>query len=149
MHQGNYVRTSDGYFSVNAWYEWGVNVIDWTDPSDPKEVAFNDEDADNWAAYWYEGPSLPEPSLTIYGTDGVEDPPTGEGFQVFRAGTAGLAERKLGRLNPQTQEGVVTVEGVGDHASARVSRLKRGSANARTSRGSRAAASRSARHLAP
>ena len=130
MHQGNYVRTADGYFSVNAWYEWGVNVIDWSDPFNPKEVAFYDVDSDNWAAYWYEGPSLPEPSLTIYGTDGVEDPPTGEGFQVFRAGTD-LSEDKLGHLNPQTQEGLLAA---GARSSAASRQRSRASARALDSR---------------
>jgi hypothetical protein len=102
VHQGNYVRTADGYFSVNAWYEWGVDVIDWTDPLHPAEVAFYDVDSDNWAAYWYEGPSLPGDTLTIYGTDGVEDPATGEGFQVFSAGID-VDEARLRYLNPQTQ----------------------------------------------
>jgi hypothetical protein len=112
VHQGNFVRTADTYVSVNAWYEYGVDVIDWGDPFDPEEAAVFDlgmdhpADSDNWSAYWYEGPSLPERSLTIYGTDGVEDPPSGEGFQVFRAGTD-VGEAKLGWLNPQTQEGVL------------------------------------------
>jgi hypothetical protein len=102
VHQGNYVRTADGYFSVNAWYEWGVDVIDWTDPRHPAEVAFYDVDSDNWAGYWYEGPSLPGDTLTIYGQDGVEDPPTGEGFQVFSA-AIDVDEAPLRYLNPQTQ----------------------------------------------
>jgi len=106
MHQGNYVPTRDGYFSVNAWYEAGVNVIDWSDPFDPQEIAYYDETSDNWSAYWYEGPSLPGDTLTVYGTDGVEDPPTGEGFQVFSA-LVDVAERQLGHLNPQTQERVL------------------------------------------
>jgi hypothetical protein len=106
VHQGNYVRTPDGYFSVNAWYEWGVDVIDWTDPRHPAEVAFYDVDSDNWAAYWYEGPSLPGDTLTIYGQDGVEDPPTGEGFQVFSA-AIDVNEKRLRYLNPQTQVGLL------------------------------------------
>jgi hypothetical protein len=60
----------------------------------------------------------------------VEDQPTGEGFRVFSAGTD-LTEDKLGRLNPQTQESVLRVDGDGDdddHGS-RGSR-KRGSASA-------------------
>ena len=66
VHQGNYVPTADGYFSVNAWYEAGVDVIDWTDPSSPQELAFYDETSDNWSAYWYEGASLPGDTLTLY-----------------------------------------------------------------------------------
>jgi hypothetical protein len=152
MHQGNYVRTADGYFSVNAWYEWGVNVIDWSDPFNPEEVAFYDVDSDNWAAYWYEGPSLPEPSLTIYGTDGVEDPPTGEGFQVFHAGTD-LTEDTLGRLNPQTQE--TLIEGDDDNGDdddrgrGSAGSRKRAGASARARGGRTAASSRGASHLAP
>jgi hypothetical protein len=106
MHQGNYVRTADGYFSVNAWYEWGVNVIDWTDPSNPQEAAFYDVGSDNWSAYWYEGPAVSGSALTLYGTDGVENPPVGEGFQVFSA-LSDLEEQGLDFLNPQTQWGLL------------------------------------------
>jgi hypothetical protein len=142
MHQGNYVPTADGYFSVNAWYQWGVNVIDWTDPFNPVELAFHDDTADNWAAYWYEGPSLAGSMLTIYGTDGVEDPPTGEGFQVFGA-DSDLTEANLGHLNPQTQESVL-----GSPVGA-ISRTRAGqfdsAAKGKAKQGSKAAA----RRLAP
>jgi hypothetical protein len=157
MHQGNYVRTADGYFSVNAWYEWGVDVIDWTDPFHPQEVAFFDlgadhpADSDNWSAYWYEGPSLAEPSLTIYGTDGVEHPPSGEGFQVFRAGSD-LSENKLGHLNPQTQEELLGSSSAARVTGRRSSRGANASAKARASRGAvlgPAARQRTAAHLAP
>jgi hypothetical protein len=156
MHQGNYVRTADGYFSVNAWYNWGVNLIDWSDPFNPHEVASYDVDSDNWAAYWYEGPSLPEPSLTIYGTDGVEDPPTGEGFQVFRAG-GDLSEDMLGQLNPQTQEGLLEDrddegnedDGDDDHGRGSASSRKPSSASAQARGSRRPISSRGARHLAP
>jgi hypothetical protein len=150
MHQGNYVPTADGYFSVNAWYEYGVDVIDWSDPFDPEEVAVFDlgadhpTDSDNWSAYWYEGPALPESSLTIYGTDGVEDPPSGEGFQVFRAGTD-LREQNLDHLNPQTQE-----ELIGRHGFT-VTTAKAGRYRSATSgKAEASAASRAtARRLAP
>jgi hypothetical protein len=43
VHQGNFVRTRDGrYLSVSAWYQGGVNVIDFTDPRNPVEVAYYD-----------------------------------------------------------------------------------------------------------
>ena len=61
VHQGNFVRTRDRYLSVSAWYQGGVNVIDFTDPRNPREIAWYDagvgpEGSDNWSAYWYEGP---------------------------------------------------------------------------------------------
>ena len=112
---------------VNAWYMGGVDVIDFTDPRNPREVAHYDAGpfgplgSDNWSAYWYEGPSLPGPgrSLTIYGTDGVHNPATGRGFQVFRAGLR-AEEEPVDRLNPQTQERVI---GRGQ-VEVRASRLK-------------------------
>jgi hypothetical protein len=108
-HLGNVVPASDKYLLVEAWYIGGVNVIDFTNPANPTEAAFYDKappdfgGGDNWSAYWYEGPSLPESSLTIYGTNGVEDPALGRGFEVFKADIA-ANERKVTRLNPQTQE---------------------------------------------
>jgi hypothetical protein len=107
QHQGNFVPARGGkYLSVNAWYEFGVDVIDWSDVENPREVAYYDRapTADNWSAYWYEGPSLPGDSLTIYGTDGVENPPAGQGFQVFKVDGLGADEVNLGHLNPQTQD---------------------------------------------
>jgi LVIVD repeat-containing protein len=106
-HLGNVVRASDRYLLVNAWYTGGVDVIDFTNPRRPTEVAFYDAEPPgplgsfNWSAYWYEGPRLREPSLTIYGTDLLV-----RGFQVFR-GLVEADEERLRRLNPQTQETVL------------------------------------------
>ncbi len=112
-HMGVPVPTRDRHLLVNAWYMGGVNVVDFTDPRNPFEVAYHDvlpagpTGADNWSAYWYEGPSLPGNTLTIYASDGVHDPAAvaakGRGFNVFSAAVA-VNELKLGRLNPQTQE---------------------------------------------
>jgi hypothetical protein len=49
---------------VQAWYQGGISVFDWTDPAHPKEIAFFDrgpvdstkmEDGGSWSAYWYNG----------------------------------------------------------------------------------------------
>jgi hypothetical protein len=49
---------------VQAWYQGGISVFDWTDPAHPKEIAFFDRGpADSthmamggsWSAYWYNG----------------------------------------------------------------------------------------------
>jgi hypothetical protein len=49
---------------VNAWYMGGVDVIDFTNPRAPKEVAFYDiapsgpTGSDNWSASPYQGPTF-------------------------------------------------------------------------------------------
>src|SRR3712207_9238529 len=49
---------------VQAWYQGGISVFDWTDPKNPREIAFFDRgpvDANrmgnggSWSAYWYNG----------------------------------------------------------------------------------------------
>jgi len=49
---------------VQAWYQGGISVFDWTYPSHPTEIAFFDRgpmdatkfvDAGYWSAYWYNG----------------------------------------------------------------------------------------------
>lgn len=96
-HLGKPVPNRDGRnLLVNAWYEGGVDVIDFTDPTDPEEIAFYDAASDNWSAYWYEGPELPGDTLTIYGND------IRQGFQSFR-GDVAVDDTRLPFLNPQTQ----------------------------------------------
>ncbi len=127
-HLGNVVPSEDRYILVNAWYMGGADVIDFTDPANPVEIAFFDflpfgpTGSDNWSAYWYEGPRAPGGrGLTIYGTDGVHNPATGRGFQVMRAD--GLSDERLPYLNPQTQERVMALRA--SAAKARGSRAPR------------------------
>jgi hypothetical protein len=49
---------------VQAWYQGGISVFDWTDAAHPKEIAFFDRGpvdstrmvgAGSWSAYWYNG----------------------------------------------------------------------------------------------
>jgi len=107
-HQGNVVGTRDGYFLAQAWYMGGADIIDFTNPASPQEIAFYDlappgqTGGDNWSHYWYEGPRLGT-SLVTYGQDGVHNPPTGRGFEVFRV-DLGVRRVGMGHLNPQTQE---------------------------------------------
>lgn len=104
-HLGNVVRTSDAYLLVNAWYRGGVNVINFSDPSNPREIAWYDRvNGDNWTAYWYEGPGMP--GRRVYATDGVHVPAQGAGFETFSARIR-VDERPLGHLNPQTQHRVL------------------------------------------
>lgn len=107
-HQGNVIGTRDGYFLAQAWYMGGADIIDFTDPTKPQEIAWYDlapagpTGGDNWSHYWYEGPRLGT-SLVTYGQDGVHSPPTGRGFEVFRI-DLDIRRVGIGHLNPQTQE---------------------------------------------
>ena len=63
-HNGIVVPTPDRDIFVQAWYQGGVSVIDFTDPRNPTEIAYFDRPAYNpsqlvgagaWSAYWYRG----------------------------------------------------------------------------------------------
>jgi len=63
-HNGSLIPVPGRDVMVQAWYQGGVSVFDWTDPDHPREIAFFDRgpvDADHmemggsWSAYWYNG----------------------------------------------------------------------------------------------
>ncbi len=113
-HLGNVVRTRDAYLLVSAWYMGGVDVIDFTHPSSPTEVAWYDiapagdsPGSFNWSAYWYEGPRVARNTFPIYANDLLPNPPSPfGGFQAFLA-TLNVKTHGLDYLNPQTQERVL------------------------------------------
>ena len=63
-HNGSLVPIPDRDVMVQAWYEGGVSVFDWTDAARPKEIAYFDRgpsdstrfgDGGPWSTYWYNG----------------------------------------------------------------------------------------------
>lgn len=63
-HNGSLVPVPGRDIKVQAWYQGGVSVLDFTDPEDPREIAFFDRgpvDPDEmvmggaWSTYWYNG----------------------------------------------------------------------------------------------
>ena len=63
-HNGSLIPVPGRDIMVQAWYQGGISVFDWTDPSHPKEIAYFDRgpmdstkfvDAGSWSAYWYNG----------------------------------------------------------------------------------------------
>jgi hypothetical protein len=93
---------------VNAWYTGGVNVIDFTDPTALKEVAFYDRVAPGgtWSAYPYTGPLFKTgPGIPVYASDGVTSNGLAEGMVTYRTilprpGRAHVIDH----LNPQTMD---------------------------------------------
>ncbi len=63
-HNGSLIPIPGRDVMVQAWYQGGISVFDWTDAAHPKEIAFFDRGpADStrltlggtWSAYWYNG----------------------------------------------------------------------------------------------
>jgi hypothetical protein len=116
MHNYNIVPTGLKDVLVHGSYQSGIGVVDFTDRSDIKEVAYADpaplprigstgqniQVAGDWSSYWYNG--------AIYEAD------IGRGLMAWKLSSdvvAGAA--KLSYLNPQTQE--YTIDGPGNSGS--------------------------------
>ena len=63
-HNGSLIPIPGRDVMVQAWYQGGISVFDWTDPSHPVEIAYFDRgpmdatklvDGGYWSAYWYNG----------------------------------------------------------------------------------------------
>jgi hypothetical protein len=107
-HNGSLVPVPGRDIMVQAWYQGGISVFDFTDPANPVEIAYFDRgpvSATNlvtggfWSAYWYNG--------VIYGSE------IGRGFDVFRLKpSAHLTQNEIDaaslvrmtEFNPQNQE---------------------------------------------
>ncbi|MBI4421916.1 MAG: hypothetical protein HY560_13915 [Gemmatimonadetes bacterium] len=63
-HNGSLIPIPDRDVMVQGWYQGGISVFDWTDPANPKEIAFFDRGPTDstrqagggvWSVYWYNG----------------------------------------------------------------------------------------------
>jgi hypothetical protein len=106
-HNGSLVPVPGRDILVQAWYQGGVSVLDFTDSHNPREIAFFDRGPINgsalvlggfWSAYWFNG--------RAYGTE------IARGFDVFgltesehlsAAEIAAAGEVRLSEFNPQHQ----------------------------------------------
>lgn len=98
-HNGSLIPARGRDIMVQAWYQGGFSVLDFTDSAHPKELAFFDRPAIDpvgfagyWSVYYYNG--------YIYGTE------TFRGFDVFKLTdwrTASADRIRLSELNVQTQ----------------------------------------------
>ncbi len=107
-HNGSVVPVPGRDIFVQAWYQGGISVIDFTDSANPFEIAWFDRgpiDAEHmigggyWSAYWYRG--------RIYGTEIVRGLDVlsllpSEFLSDSEVAAAGLA-RQGGVFNPQQQ----------------------------------------------
>src|SRR3712207_1787488 len=63
-HNGSLIPIPGRDVMVQAWYQGGISVFDWTDAKNPKEIAFFDRGPSDstrqgpggsWSVYWYNG----------------------------------------------------------------------------------------------
>jgi hypothetical protein len=63
-HNGSLIPIPGRDVMVQGWYQGGVSIFDWTDPKNPKEIAYHDRGpvdstrmggGGSWSAYWYNG----------------------------------------------------------------------------------------------
>ena len=63
-HNGSLIPIPGRDVMIQGWYQGGISVFDWTDPSNPKEIASFDRgpvdstrlvSGGSWSAYWYNG----------------------------------------------------------------------------------------------
>ncbi len=63
-HNGSLLPIPGRDVMVQAWYQGGISVFDWTDAAHPTEIAFQDRgpinademgNAGSWSVYWYNG----------------------------------------------------------------------------------------------
>ncbi|WP_376694663.1 DUF305 domain-containing protein [Wenzhouxiangella sp. EGI_FJ10305] len=107
-HNGSIIPVPGRDIFVQAWYQGGVSIVDFTDSSEPYEIAFFDRGPVNgeeltmggyWSTYWYNG--------RIYGTE------IARGLDVFELVPSDhLSENEIAAaksvmdgdlFNPQTQ----------------------------------------------
>jgi hypothetical protein len=107
-HMGMAVMGIGRDLLVNAWYTGGVDVIDFTQPTRLKEIAYYDpqRDSGTWSAYPYAGPMFATgPGIPVYASDGVENNSIAQGMVVYRT----ILEKpgvpmRVDHLNPQTMD---------------------------------------------
>src|SRR5215210_8327134 len=106
-HNANVIPVAGRNLMVSAYYQGGNTVVDFTDPANPREVAYADlEDAtgmaDSWSTYWYNGRIYANGGLNRRGASG------NRGLDVFQlSGSLGAVTKNAKQwryANPQTQE---------------------------------------------
>ncbi|HEX6232848.1 MAG TPA: hypothetical protein VFZ63_06955 [Jiangellaceae bacterium] len=107
-HMGMAIPGINDDLLVNAWYTGGVNVIDFSNASKPREIAFYDpaRNSGTWSAYPYTGPLYKNgPGIPVYASDGVTNNGLAEGMVVYRTIVQKPGKpHVMDHLNPQTMD---------------------------------------------
>ncbi len=63
-HNGSLIPVPGRDLFIQGWYQGGISLMDWTDASNPVEIAYHDrgpadaermQSAGSWSVYWYNG----------------------------------------------------------------------------------------------
>ena len=127
-HNGMIIPVPGRDLMVQAWYQGGVSIMDFTDPAKPVEIAFFDRgpiDAGrlyvggSWSAYWFNGRIYS--SEIVRGLDVLRLVPS---EHLSAAEIAAAEAVTLGTINPQTQTRVAWAD-TPDVAAAYLDQLTR------------------------
>ena len=140
-HNGNLIPVPGRDLMVQAWYQGGISVMDFSDPMKPVEIAYFDRgplDADrlmvggSWSAYWFNG--------RIYSSEiarGVDVLKLVPSDMLSPAEIAAAEAVRMDVINPQTQTRVEWAD-TPDVAMSYVDQLTRSGADAALMREARA-----------
>jgi hypothetical protein len=107
-HMGMTITGIEQDILVNAWYTGGVNVINFTRPRNPREIAYYDpgQISGTWSAYPYTGPLFQgRRGVPVYASDGVTNNANAKGMVVYRARVRQPGSDNLvPHMNPQTMD---------------------------------------------
>jgi hypothetical protein len=129
-HNGNIIPVPGRDLMVQAWYQGGISIVDFTDPMKPFEVAYFDRgplDADHlkvggdWSAYWFNG--------RIYASEiarGLDVLKLVPGDKLSAAEIAAAESVMRDVINPQTQTHITWTDSP-DVAQAYLDQLSRDS----------------------
>jgi hypothetical protein len=132
-HNGNLIPVPGRDLMVQAWYQGGISVMDFSDPMKPVEIAYFDRgplDADrlmvggSWSAYWLNGRIYS--SEIARGLDVLKLVPSD---QLSAAEIAAAEAVSMDVINPQTQTRVTWAD-TPDVAMSYVDQLARSGADA-------------------
>ncbi len=127
-HNGNIIPVPGRDLMIQAWYQGGISIMDFTDPARPVEIAAFDRgpvDANrlyvggSWSAYWFNGRIYS--SEIVRGLDVLRLVPTD---QLSAAEIAAAEAVMAAEINPQTQTRIVWADSP-DVAGAYLDQLTR------------------------
>jgi hypothetical protein len=127
-HNGNIIPVPGRDLMVQAWYQGGISIMDFTDPARPVEIAHFDRGpisaerlyvGGSWSAYWMNGRIYS--SEIARGLDVLRLAPTD---QLSAAEIAAAEAVMAGTINPQTQTRITWAD-TPDVANAYLDQLTR------------------------
>lgn len=129
-HNGNIIPVPGRDLMVQAWYQGGISIMDFTDPMNPTEIAYFDRGplgdrlmiGGSWSAYWFNGRIYS--SEIARGLDVLRLVPSD---QLSAAEIAAAEAIMIDEINPQTQTRISWAN-TPDVAGAYLDQLKRADA---------------------